>query len=290
MEQQDVVTFPCEECGKNVTFPVERCGHVEDCPHCHEYVDVPNHSDRAGPSVAPSKKAKAESRKQPGPEQSTGRLWFEVVAVLSLAVIPDLFAAVAITVGGASGYSSFIEQQLWLVIRTCQVSLPLLLILSLTGEHWARFGIVRFSWLIDVPSGLIIWMCSLVSYIAIMSLVPTSVLNAVPLESSVNWVKPAGLLGVFLLLASSVANGFAEEFVMRGYLLTRLERLLHSTWLAILVTTALFASYHLYQGPSGLIGATTFGLVYGTAYCVQRRLWPICIAHAIENFSVGMFY
>ncbi len=202
--------------------------------------------------------------------------------MLSLAVIPDLFAAVALP--PPEGLS-FIAQESWYVVRACQVSLPLLVILSLTGEHWARFGIVRFSWLIDVPSGLIFWMVGFVSCIAIMSLLPPSV----PVESSVNWAKPAGLLGVFLLLASSVANGFAEEFVMRGYLLTRFERLFRSTWLALLVTTALFASYHLYQGPAGVIWAATFGLVCGTFFCFQRRLWPICIAHALDNFTFGLF-
>jgi hypothetical protein len=35
------VTFPCEECGKSVTFPAQRRGHVETCPHCGNYVDVP---------------------------------------------------------------------------------------------------------------------------------------------------------------------------------------------------------------------------------------------------------
>ncbi len=72
---------------------------------------------------------------------------------------------------------------------------------------------------------------------------------------------------------------------MRGYLLTRLEHLLRSTWLAILVTTVLFASYHVYQGPVGLIGAAVVGLVYGAAYRVQRRLWPVCIAHAIADVT-----
>jgi membrane protease YdiL (CAAX protease family) len=231
-----------------------------------------------------------ESREQPGGGPTTGRLWFEVTAVLSLAVIPDLFVAVAMIVGWLPGSVPFVYQELWLVIRTLQVSLPLLLILSVTGEPWARFGIVRFSWLIDLPTGLLVWMCGLLGCIAIMSFAPISVLSNASLESSATWATPAGLSGVVLLLVSSVANGFAEELVMRGYLLTRLEGLLHSTWLALLVTTALFASYHVYQGLEGLLGATAIGLIYGTAFCLQRRLWPICIAHAIDDFVGIMLY
>ncbi len=152
MEQQDVVTFACEECGKSITVPAEQLGQLEVCPHCHEYVDVPNHSACEGPSATPPRQAEADSCKQPDGRRATGRLWFEVTAVLALAVIPDLFAAVAMTVGWSPSSYSFVYLELWLIIRALQVSLPLLLILRLTGEPWARFGIVRFSWRLDVPT------------------------------------------------------------------------------------------------------------------------------------------
>ncbi len=35
------VEFDCEECGKFLSFPGRRRGYVETCPHCGEYVDVP---------------------------------------------------------------------------------------------------------------------------------------------------------------------------------------------------------------------------------------------------------
>jgi hypothetical protein len=38
---QTDVTFPCEECAGNMTFPAEYRGRVEVCPHCSQYVDVP---------------------------------------------------------------------------------------------------------------------------------------------------------------------------------------------------------------------------------------------------------
>ncbi len=40
LPEEDVV-FPCEECGEILSFPGYRRGKVEDCPHCCEYVDVP---------------------------------------------------------------------------------------------------------------------------------------------------------------------------------------------------------------------------------------------------------
>jgi len=79
-------------------------------------------------------------------------------------------------------------------------------------------------------------------------------------------------------------NGFAEELVMRGYLIPRFERLLNSTWGSLLLTTVLFATYHCYQGPSGVVNALEFGLIYGSAFCVFRRVWPLALAHAVSNF------
>ena len=35
------IEFECEECGRKIAFPAHRRGGVEICPHCGEYVDVP---------------------------------------------------------------------------------------------------------------------------------------------------------------------------------------------------------------------------------------------------------
>lgn len=34
------ITVTCEGCGQTATFPAEQQGTVQDCPHCHAYVDV----------------------------------------------------------------------------------------------------------------------------------------------------------------------------------------------------------------------------------------------------------
>jgi membrane protease YdiL (CAAX protease family) len=71
---------------------------------------------------------------------------------------------------------------------------------------------------------------------------------------------------------------------MRGYLIARFERLLRSTWLAVLITTVMFGSYHLYQGVGPAIVIAASGLVYAAAFCWFRRLWPLCVAHALADF------
>ncbi len=73
---------------------------------------------------------------------------------------------------------------------------------------------------------------------------------------------------------------------MRAYLITRLQRLLSSTWIAVVVTTALFASCHVYRGAAGVISAAAGGLVYALAFCWFQRLWPLCVAHAVYDFFI----
>lgn len=247
-------------------------------------MDVPIHStSRRSRSLLMTGGNGTPKESSPG-SATSGRLWFEVLAVLCLAVFPDLFSAVAVMADWSTRSYPFVQQGSWIIVRAVQVSVPLLLILRLNKEPLAQFGMVRFSWLLDIPLGGLVWMLDLLIWDWVVSRVPASWQTGAMGEGFVEWTKPEGVSGHLLLLAVSLANGFAEEFVMRGYLLPRFERLLHSTWLAILVTSILFASYHAYQGTFGLIGAATTGVVYGSFYCLTRRLWPVCVAHALADF------
>ncbi len=39
------VKAECDECGKTSEFPAAEAGSVQDCPHCGEYMDVPDLDD-----------------------------------------------------------------------------------------------------------------------------------------------------------------------------------------------------------------------------------------------------
>ena len=82
-----------------------------------------------------------------------------------------------------------------------------------------------------------------------------------------------------------------EEFVYRGYLLTRIARTLGHTpraWLgALTATSILFGVGHRYQGVSGMITAGLAGLALGLLYLATgRNLWVSVIAHGTMD-TVG---
>jgi len=98
----------------------------------------------------------------------------------------------------------------------------------------------------------------------------------------------------FLLISLAVAwtlAAFCEEFVYRGYLTTRIARVLGDTsraWLgALAVTSILFGVGHGYQGVSGMIAAGLGGFVFGLLYLATgRNLWVSVIAHGTMD-TVG---
>jgi membrane protease YdiL (CAAX protease family) len=288
------VTFACQGCGKSITFPGERCGHVEVCPHCGSYVDVPDdmaNSSSTQPEATVTRRMRVpaeldgagETRRETRP---TWHLWLEVAAVLCLAYLPWFFYAVAEYAGWCVTSWSFLYRELSLIVTSLEVSLPILVILWLSKVSWASFGIVRPKWPVDAFFGGAIWGAAFVARDIAMHLLPTlGVRQAVSLDVA-NKYGPHGVPAYFLLPISVVACAFAEELVCRGYLITRLETLLRSKRLAILITSAMFASYHVYQGLTPLLGHFAVGVVYGISFCMIRRLWPLCIAHATWNFFV----
>ena len=84
-----------------------------------------------------------------------------------------------------------------------------------------------------------------------------------------------------VLILAAFANGFAEEVVVVGYLITRLRQLGLRQSQAVWASSALRGLYHLYQGIGAGVGNVVMGLVFGYAWSRTGRLWPLVIAHGI---------
>ena len=84
-----------------------------------------------------------------------------------------------------------------------------------------------------------------------------------------------------VLIITAFANGWAEEVIVVGFLLTRLRQLRLSPVTALLASSLLRGAYHLYQGFSAGLGNVVMGLVFGYVWQRTGRLWPLIIAHGI---------
>ena len=98
-------------------------------------------------------------------------------------------------------------------------------------------------------------------------------------------VEPAELYDTWwripVLLLVAFANGWAEEVIVVGFLLTRLRQLRVSPVAAVIASSVLRGLYHLYQGFGAGLGNLAMGLVFGYVYVRTGRLWPLIVAHGL---------
>lgn len=146
-----------------------------------------------------------------------------------------------------------------------------------SGITPARLGLGRVRWRPDVLGGLglaaLIGIPGLLLYLGGRWLGMTAEIEPAALHASW-WRTP-------VLILSAFANGFAEEVVVVGYLITRCKQLGLSQSRAILVSSVLRGTYHLYQGFGAGLGNLVMGVVFGYAWCRTGRLWPLVIAHGV---------
>lgn len=84
-----------------------------------------------------------------------------------------------------------------------------------------------------------------------------------------------------VLILAAFANGWAEEVIVVGYLMTRLPQLGMSNTRTVVLSSLLRGAYHLYQGFGAGLGNFVMGMVFGVVWRRTNRLWPLIIAHGI---------
>jgi membrane protease YdiL (CAAX protease family) len=146
-----------------------------------------------------------------------------------------------------------------------------------SGFGPAAIGLGRLRWRPDVLGGLglaaLIGIPGLGLYVAARALGLSA--HVEPVELYDTWWR------IPVLLLTAFANGWAEEVIVVGYLLTRLRELRVNPLTALLASSLLRGAYHLYQGFSAGLGNVVMGLVFGYLWRRTGRLWPLIIAHGI---------
>jgi len=93
-----------------------------------------------------------------------------------------------------------------------------------------------------------------------------------------------------VLVVDAAQNGFLEEVVVLGYLLHRLGQAGWSPRRALVLTSILRGSYHLYQGFGGFVGNFALGMLFGWIFQRTRRVWPLIVAHTVVDVLAGLGY
>ena len=85
------------------------------------------------------------------------------------------------------------------------------------------------------------------------------------------------------ILAINACVAVYEEFVFRGFLLTRLRRLVRWWPAAIVMGAAMFSVLHLYQGGMAVVMIFLLGLFLGGVFAWRRSLVPVIVLHFLFN-------
>jgi membrane protease YdiL (CAAX protease family) len=147
----------------------------------------------------------------------------------------------------------------------------------LRGWSIASFG-VRFSWK-GTGGGILLFVAA-----ATLKILVDVLLTRIHLPQPV--VTVAGLtLPVIILL--SVINPVFEEVLEAGYFIHSLQRF--GMWPAVLASSAFRGLLHMYQGFDGVAALSAQGLLFALAYWRWRQLWPLVLAHSLDDF-LGLLY
>jgi uncharacterized protein len=146
-----------------------------------------------------------------------------------------------------------------------------------SGLSPARIGLARLQWRPDLAGGV-----GLAALIGLPGLGLYLAARALRINAS---VIPSGLSDTWwrvpMLVLVAFADGWAEEIIVVGYLLTRLGQLGVGARAALVCSSLLRGTYHLYQGFGAGLGNVAMGLVFGYAWQRTGRLWPLVIAHGL---------
>ncbi|MEU0118047.1 type II CAAX endopeptidase family protein [Streptomyces bobili] len=93
-----------------------------------------------------------------------------------------------------------------------------------------------------------------------------------------------------VLILSALQNAILEEVIVVGYLLRRLGRLGWTPVGALMASSVLRGSYHLYQGIGGFVGNMVMGLVFVHLYRRWGRVGPLVVAHSLLDIGAFVGY
>jgi membrane protease YdiL (CAAX protease family) len=146
-----------------------------------------------------------------------------------------------------------------------------------SGFGPTQVGLGRWRWRADLLGGIALAVLIGVPGLGLYLLARVLGFNAELIPSALNdtwWRTP-------MLVVTAFANGWAEEVIVVGYLLTRLRQLRVHPAVALVCSALLRGAYHLYQGFGAGLGNVAMGLVFGYTWDRTGRLWPLIIAHGL---------
>jgi membrane protease YdiL (CAAX protease family) len=209
--------------------------------------------------------------------------WIEIVVVLLVAVLPFYVYLLL----PPSAPTSALSSALSILVAVFPVCTVLLYILWKSDMALPHFGLGKN---LDV-NGVCIFLAALVLTLGINRYVLGALLEIWPVRPeegghiAANFLRPQTPIEWSVLALTLLIAAAAEELAIRGILTVRLQDLLGSKFLAVLIPSVLWAGYHSYQGTASMVCIAIEGIVLGCMQLSTLRLKSLILAHFAANLA-----
>lgn len=162
---------------------------------------------------------------------------------------------------------------------------------ELIGGRWRS----PEDFLIDVGIAFGFWFVSSVLRVAIMVALRIVDLHhpdvfAKEMKHAVAPLMPQNLPEIVVFLCLTIAAGFFEEIIFRGYLQRQFGALTRNIWIGVVASAILFGAAHGYQGTKLMVVIGIYGAMFGVLAALRKSLRPGMIAHAGQDAFSGITY
>lgn len=203
----------------------------------------------------------------------------EVLVVLFL-IVPSMILSLFVT--------QLNELQfLFVALSTIMRDLGLLfLVLFLAWRN--REPMRRMGWRWERAGVEILWGVALffpVYYAAglLQSLLQRVGLSA-PETAAMPFAAQKGTLELVLAVLLVIVVAISEETLFRGYLILRFTQIADNRWVALIVSSGIFALGHGYAGSAGVLTVLVIGFALGLVFIWRHSLIAPVIIHFLQNF------
>jgi membrane protease YdiL (CAAX protease family) len=181
--------------------------------------------------------------------------------------------------GRLSGFQIQVGSGGVVFVLVYEVVVGLLLVLFLRRRGWRLEHVTLPFAPRDVAHGLGVWLLAILSArVAMASLAAlTPTYTAHIMQTRMVGDPPSTLL----IAAVVLINPLYEELVYLGFVPAAFPK--SAAWQILLLSTALRVMIHTYQGVLTFLVILPVGLVFTGYYLRTRRLWPIVLAHALQD-------
>lgn len=225
-----------------------------------------------------------ESVDQTSPPQAPARsgrkeALLEVSAFLFL-IVPSMALSFSVT---RQGKVDFVFVAVSTILRDLALVSLILFFIWRNGEPvsvlgWTRRGIGR-----NILLGLLLYV-PLVYCIGWLDQLLTEAGLSQPSVPGPSFFSIQGRWEVVLAVVLVAVVALSEETIFRGYLILRLRTVTRSMTAAVLLSSAIFALGHGYEGSLGVATIGAMGLAFSLVYLWRRSLLTPIVLHFLQDF------